>query len=845
MAIKIQGTTIIDDSRNIINSNAIGIGTTNPTTTISIAGTTGISFVDTNIRIGDINTGRSITSGVDNIFCGRFAGNSNTTGSINIFLGTGAGAANTNGVSNQFIGNLAGTNNTSGSHNNFYGYEAGNNNTSGSYNICIGYNAGYNSQTGSENIVIGRSQNPPILNGSNQLIIGSGSTAWINGNSSYNVGLGTTNPTSKLHVVPTSTSIAALFSGTTSSDMVRITQTGSGNAFIVEDETNPDSTPFVVKADGSVGLGTTNPTSKLKVESTSGQIGAWFSGNTIEDIIRITQYGVGDALVIESLDGDSSPFVVRADGSVGIGTVNPTAKLDVRGDLRVNDGSLTVGPGGLSVYAAYSRQLSPQVGTAITTKALAANATRTTDAAIYDYIWDNYSVYDADGDGVVSYNDTLVIVRYLFGTAFQGDALISGITFPSNASRTTATSIRNYIGLHTMGGTGKLDVDGNGDITPLGDGLMISRVFGGGFTNPADNAPARLVTADAAYLNVNNAGLVGIGTTNPTSKLHVVPTSTSIAGLFSGTTSSDMVRINQTGTGNALVVEDETNPDSTPFVITATGSVGVGTANPTSKLHVVPTDTSIAGLFSGTTSSDMVRITQTGTGNALVVEDETNPDSTPFVVKADGSVGIGTTNPFAVPTAKLFVNGNLYVNGATNSAGYPTNPSSSFAASTVGAAYSFANMSPDNSIWSTAGVLSGKTGNRQTYQIAWLNSATVYFYIFPVPVVTGAAAYSFRANISGVNQVISTGSITQYFAGSLAGTFTSDNSAAVTLRTSTLLSGYSTMTPSGSVVNPDFTVISGSPVLRLPRGTASSTNNKTFYSILLEWTVLDATQYFV
>jgi hypothetical protein len=53
------------------------------------------------------------------------------------------------------------------------------------------------------------------------------------------------------------------------------------------------------------------------------------------------------------------------------------------------------------------------------------------------------------------------------------------------------------------------------------------------------------------------------------------------------------------------------------------------------------------------------------------------------------------------------------------------------------------------------------------------------------------------------------------------------------------------MTPSGSVVNPDFTVISGSPVLRLPRGTASSTNNKTFYSILLEWTVLDATQYFV
>jgi hypothetical protein len=39
----------------------------------------------------------------------------------------------------------------------------------------------------------------------------------------------------------------------------------------------------------------------------------------------------------------------------------------------------------------------------------------------------------------------------------------------------------------------------------------------------------------------------------------------------------------------------------------------------------------------------MVRITQLGTGNALVVEDSANPDSTPFVIRADGKVGVGTT----------------------------------------------------------------------------------------------------------------------------------------------------------------------------------------------------------
>jgi hypothetical protein len=43
------------------------------------------------------------------------------------------------------------------------------------------------------------------------------------------------------------------------------------------------------------------------------------------------------------------------------------------------------------------------------------------------------------------------------------------------------------------------------------------------------------------------------------------------------------------------------------------------------------------------TSSAAVRITQTGAGNALLVEDSANPDSSPFVVNTDGAVGIGST----------------------------------------------------------------------------------------------------------------------------------------------------------------------------------------------------------
>jgi len=51
--------------------------------------------------------------------------------------------------------------------------------------------------------------------------------------------------------------------------------------------------------------------------------------------------------------------------------------------------------------------------------------------------------------------------------------------------------------------------------------------------------------------------------------------------------STNALRINQTGSGNALLVEDETNPDSTPFVINSNGNVGIATNDPTTTLHVI------------------------------------------------------------------------------------------------------------------------------------------------------------------------------------------------------------------------------------------------------------------
>ncbi len=55
-------------------------------------------------------------------------------------------------------------------------------------------------------------------------------------------------------------------------------------------------------------------------------------------------------------------------------------------------------------------------------------------------------------------------------------------------------------------------------------------------------------------------------------------------------------------------------------------------------------------VISGSSSSpvDALRITQTGTGNALSVEDSTNPDSSPFVVNTNGDMIVGNTATTAV-----------------------------------------------------------------------------------------------------------------------------------------------------------------------------------------------------
>ena len=135
-----------------------------------------------------------------------------------------------------------------------------------------------------------------------------------------------------------------------------------------------------------------------------------------------------------------------------------------------------------------------------------------------------------------------------------------------------------------------------------------------------------------------------------------------------GSSSSELVRITQTGSGNALVVEDSANPDGTPFVIDASGYVGIGTATPLQPAGygALTIDGSSGSIISGRVAgTETFRIQSTATSTALnnitalpILFNTNNAER--MRITSAGNVGIGT----AIPTEKLDVAGNIALTGS-------------------------------------------------------------------------------------------------------------------------------------------------------------------------------------
>jgi hypothetical protein len=224
----------------------------------------------------------------------------------------------------------------------------------------------------------------------------------------------------------------------------------------------------------------------------------------------------------------TSTFVVTDSGTIGIGTISPASKFHVVGDALISNrlvsSNITVGTG-LSVSGIST------LGVTTFTGAVSFGS----------------SIYFGDND-VLNIGDSNDLQIYHSGS--------------------TSFILDN--------GTGNLALGSNGD--------RVSIVKGDG-----TETLARFNIDDSVELwfnNVKEFETTGYGAT-VYGVLQSEGLQSSGITTLAVNSSSDALRITQLGSGNALVVEDETNPDSTPFVVTGIGSVGIGKASPVAKLDVV------------------------------------------------------------------------------------------------------------------------------------------------------------------------------------------------------------------------------------------------------------------
>jgi trimeric autotransporter adhesin len=524
-----------------------------------------------------------------------------------------------------------------------------------------------------------------------------------------NVGIGTTSPSSKLHV--SSSGETTLIIDSTSAGTARINLTGAGGGagaitstvgglYVYASGANPitfntnGSERLRVESNGNVGIGTTSPGSKLDVISSSTQI-ADFRSTVTDGLSNIrvvndqqtTASGTSPAAIelvgkrgssthgrhawigAEGVDGttfrtqikfkvrpEDSPYqwstlptqmVIDGNGNVGVGTTSPTQKLEVNGNIKLSS---------------------------------TAGATATPS-----FIWlgNDYS------NGTT--RDKLKIYLYNSGTEQYGFSVgsIGDVQYHSNSTHDFYVNNGNAVRINSSGNVGigttspgeKLEVNGvakasgfiSGNFTASTQGFSIEGGDSSVTTYRFDSDRFRFFSGNfGEIVTIQESGNVGIGNTSPGFKLHIKSSGLGSYPLVvqRAANNNNIFYIYEDGSGNGtLTIENSgggaaVSLNSNGVSYLNGGNVGIGTTSPLNPLFVSASNAAdYAAFIENTNSSNgyglVARTAHTGTSAYAFAARAAATDI--FVVRADGNVGIGTTSP----AQKLDVNGAIAVSGTT------------------------------------------------------------------------------------------------------------------------------------------------------------------------------------
>ena len=621
MAIKISGSTIIDDSRVIVNADKIGIGTPSPTRELSIFSSnpnpTGIGVSAANAQSTDVNKAISVfNAGISSTFAVSYTGVVTASEYFGTFKGTiDSDVAITNANKIKINHN---------STNDFFSvpfFSAGLANNS--YQDIQYDNAGslqYNPNLGNLRITSGAGNTGIILKTTNNLL--NRAISFQNAANSYVGAIG---------FVDRGSNQADLFfiTGGTNADINNISETMrlTKESTVGIGTTRPDGKLHVfdgkfIVTGGVVGIGTTIPSTDLHISGegagqnqiridTSGSAitinnhseSMGFIGNDSGKLF-INAGGTEDTLSLRT--NGVERLRITGFGLVGIGTDDPLQKLNVYNGTSSDTGGILVQNVG---YADGVDKPYLIIGTKDWSGA-------TTNWNTYGF---QHRIKSTSPDGVprVTIDSSGGTQREKFCVDNGGNVGIGTIdaTGTDALTNNTSTLAVGIVTANELHGTIKGTID-PGIAVQKADSVKITEDEGQSGTNYiffGDNSTEGAydgVRIDKNALVYKN-GLFGIGTNDPQEKLHVVTTSASAIPILVERTHNNNAVIEYKNSissmyaglaGEALgfAIDNDANLGSGPmfFVERTTGKVGIGLTNPSAPLVVRSSDNTLGILTS-------------------------------------------------------------------------------------------------------------------------------------------------------------------------------------------------------------------------------------------------------
>ena len=357
---------------------------------------------------------------------------------------------------------------------------------------------------------------------------------------------------------------------------------------------------------GNVGIGTTNPSTELQIGGTTpfltlGDNGAEDTGIIFDGEAQnyyLSYYASNGNLVFGTgtTIGSAQKAIIESGGNFGIGIENAVSILHVGSSspiltLQRTDTGVGIGQmiGELDFYS---------------------NDTSLTGSNVAGYA---RVIAQSDFDAVHPYG------RLEFGTASGTAAVSTKMVLDKDGNvgiGTTSPLSQLYVDQGITGGT-----PGNDrgiSVLRAGTPISVGRLF--------VDANDRFVIGTNSYSSINIVGKnVGIYSSPPSYRLDVNGETTDSVARFYNTDDLAQILISDNDTTGYWGVKDNSaffglnsGLSNNNFTITSSGNVGIGTTNPTAKLHIL-----------GTTDTQQLIVTANGTQTANILEWQ-NSSGTPL-----------------------------------------------------------------------------------------------------------------------------------------------------------------------------------------------------------------------